>query len=112
MNQFRAGDLRESVTIQTPTETPNDFGEVTMTWSQFARRRATVRGMRTDELMSAQGPYTVATHEVQFRYLPGLTTGMRLVWDSRVPSRTLDIISITEENNRESHRLVCKEQVA
>lgn len=112
MNQFRAGDLRESVTVESPTETPNDFGEVTMTWSPFAKRRAAVRGMRTDELMNAQGPYTVATHEVQFRYLPGLTTGMRLVWDSRSPPRVLDIISVTEENNRESHRLVCKEQVA
>lgn len=106
---IRAGELRESVVIESPTETTNDFGEATLTWAPLARRRASVRGMRTDELMSAQGPYTVATHEVVFRYVPGLNTGMRLVWESRSPSRVLDILSVTEENNREAQTLVCKE---
>jgi SPP1 family predicted phage head-tail adaptor len=111
MNQFRAGELRESVTIEAPAETSNDFGEVTSTWAAIGKRRASIRGMRTDEVMRAQGQYTVATHEVVIRYMPGLTTAMRLVWDSRTPSRVLDIISVSEENNRESMRLVCKEQV-
>lgn len=106
-----AGELRESVVVESPTEQTNAYGESTLTWSSFTARRASVRGMRTDELMSAQGPYTVATHEVRFRYVPGLNTGMRLIWNSRSPSRVLDILSVTEENNRESHVLVCKEQV-
>jgi head-tail adaptor len=55
--------------------------------------------------------YTVATHEVEFRYVAGLTNAMRLIWTSRSPIRTLDILSITEVNNREYHRLVVKEQV-
>lgn len=108
---LRAGDLRESVLIQAPAETQNDYGEPDLTWSLFASRRAAIRGLRTDELMSAQGMYTVATHEVEFRYVPGLTTDMRLVWTSRSPTRTLDIVSITEVNNREYQRLVVKEQV-
>lgn len=107
-----AGELRESVVVESPTETPNDFGEVTVTWAAFASRRAAIRGMRVDELMNAQGAYTVATHEVVMRYLPGLTTAMRLRWNSRSPARTLDILSVAEEGNRESHRIVCKEQVA
>ena len=112
MNQFlRAGDLRESVVIESPVEQTNDFGETNLTWATFAKRRAAVRGLRTDELMSAQGPYTVATHEVEFRYVPGLTAAMRLVWNSRTPSRILDIVSVTEQGNRESQRLVVKEQV-
>lgn len=108
---LRAGDLRESVVIESPTEQTNAFGEATLTWAPVSQRRAAVRGLRTDELMSAQGPYSVATHEVEFRYVPGLTTAMRLVWNSRPPSRILDIVSITEQNNRESQRLVVKEQV-
>lgn len=106
-----AGELRESVVIESPSEQTNAYGESTLTWSPLTQRRASIRGMRTDELMSAQGPYTVATHEVRFRYVPQLTTGMRLIWNSRSPSRVLDILSITEENNRESQVLVCKEQV-
>jgi head-tail adaptor len=108
---LRAGDLRELVVIEEPTETLNDYGETAATWSQKARRRAAVRGLKIDELMSAQGPYTVATHEVEFRYVPGLTNAMRLVWSSRSPARILDIVSVTEVNNREYHRLVVKEQV-
>ena len=109
---IRAGDLRESVTVQVATEQTNDYGEAALAWSDFAARRASIRGMRIDEVMSAQQPYTVATHEVEFRYVPGLKAGMRLVWTSRTPARTLDVIQITEEANREGQRLVCKEQVS
>ena len=109
---LRAGDLRESVTVQVAAEQTNDYGEATLTWSDFATRRAAVRNLRVDEMMSAQGPYTVATHEVEFRYVPGLKAGMRLTWSSRTPARTLDVIQITEDVNRESQRLVCKEQVS
>lgn len=109
---LRAGDLRESVTIEVASEQTNSYGESTMTWSRYAKRRAAIRGLRVDEVMSAQGPYTVATHEVEFRYVPGLTADMRVIWDSRTPERTLDVISVSEMNNRESHKLVCKEQVS
>lgn len=108
---IRSGDLRESVRIEVAVEQTNDYGEATLTWSPVAKRRAAIRGLRVDEVMSAQEPYTVATHEVEFRYANGLKTGMRLIWESRTPERTLDIIQITEQNNRESQKLVCKEQV-
>lgn len=108
---IRAGELRESVVIEAPAESTNSFGEATLSWSPLVRRRAAVRGLRTDEVMSAQEPYTVATHEVEFRYVPELKASMRLIWESRTPSRVLDILSITEQGNRESQRLVCKEQV-
>jgi head-tail adaptor len=111
IQHLRAGDLRESVLIQSPVETTNAFGEATLTWAPFTSRRAAIRGLRTDELMSAQGAYNVATHEVEFRYVPGLTTSMRLVWNSTTPSRTLDIVSVTDQNNRESQKLVVKEHV-
>lgn len=108
---IRAGDLRESVVVEFATEATNSYGESTLTWSPVANRRAAIRGLRTDELLSAQEPYAVATHEVEFRYLAELKTGMRLIWISRTPNRTLDIISITEQGNRESQKVVCKEQV-
>lgn len=108
---LRAGDLRESVVVEAPIEQTNAYGESTLTWAPFAKRRAAIRGLRTDEMMRAQGPYTVATHEVEFRHVPGLKSSMRLVWNSRTPARILDIVSLTEQDNRTSHKLVCKEQV-
>jgi hypothetical protein len=68
--------------------------------------------MTITEAMMPQEQYTVATHEVEFRYVKELKASMRLIWNSRTPPRTLDIVSITEQNNRESQRVVCKEQVS
>lgn len=108
---IQAGLLRESVTIQRPVETVNDFGESSTTWETYATRRASIDGIVVRETMDGQGNRTVASHDVSMRYVPGLEAGMRLLWTSRSPARVLDILSITELNNREEHRLSCAEQV-
>lgn len=108
---LRAGDLREAVTIQVSTQVTNAYGESTATWASLATRRAAVEGLTASEAMLTQELATVATHTVRFRYVPGLNTAMRLLWTSRTPPRTLDIVSITEKNNREEHSVVCKERV-
>ena len=108
---LRAGDLREAVTIQVATQATNAYGESTATWASLATRRASVEGLTANEVMLTQELATMATHTVRFRYVPGLTTGMRILWTSRTPARTLDIVSITEKNNREEHSIICKERV-
>ena len=108
---MRAGDLREAVTIQVATQATNSYGESTATWAAFANRRAAVEGLTASEAMLTQELATIATHTVRFRYVPGLTSAMRIQWTSRTPARTLDIVSITERNNREEHSVVCKERV-
>lgn len=108
---IKAGELREAVVIESPVEVPNDFGETEVTWQEFARRRARIDGIVVRETSDAQGNRTVASHDVSFRYVPGLTADMRIVWTSRTPSRVLDVLSIAELNNREEHRLTCAEQV-
>lgn len=108
---LRAGDLREAVTIEVATQATNAYGESTETWATFTTRRAAVEGLTASEAMLTQELATVATHTVRFRYVPGLTSAMRVVWTSRTPARTLDIVSITEKNNREEHSLICKERV-
>lgn len=109
---LRAGDLRESVEIQVATQATNEYGESITTWSRFASRRASVEGRQITEVVTPQGVQTVGGYDVRFRYVPGLKSDMRLVWDSRTPARTLDVVSVVEENNRESHRLTCKERKA
>jgi len=108
---LRAGDLREAITVEVATQATNAYGESTETWTSFATRRAAVEGLTASEAMLTQELATVATHTVRFRYVPGLSSAMRLVWTSRTPARTLDIVAITEKNNREEHSLVCKERV-
>jgi len=106
---INAGDLRESVTVQVASKTTNAYGETVLEWATFATRRAAIDGRTITETMNAEQPYTSGAYNVRFRYLPGLTSEMRLIWTSRSPARTLDIVAITEKNNREEHQLVCKE---
>lgn len=108
---LQAGKLRESVTIQRPVKTQNSYGETSITWETFANRRAAISGIVSRESVDSQQVGTVVTHDVSMRYVPGLSTEMRLVWSSRTPARYLDIVSATELNNREEHRLTCAEQV-
>lgn len=109
---LRAGDLREAIEVQVATLATNEYGESTTTWSQFATRRASIDGRQITETVTAQGVVTVGGYDVRCRYVPGLKSDMRLLWTSRTPVRTLDIVSVVEENNRESHRLTCKERKA
>lgn len=112
MSPLRAGDLRESVRVQVATHATNDYGESETTWADYAVRRAAITGRQITEIVTPQGVQTIGGYDVQVRYVPGLRSDMRLVWDSRTPARTLDIVSVVEENNRESHRLSCKERKA
>jgi len=107
--KLRAGDLIEAVTIQDQVTASNAFGEITITWEDFANRRCDVRDFTTGEQMRAQGPYAVASHEVTFRYVPGIKPSMRLVWNSRTPNRILDIVSISDRDYQRYHTVIAKE---
>lgn len=108
---FRAGECRESIRIEQPVKATNAYGEVTHTWSTFCTRWAKIEGKQLDEYVNGERVRTVGTHMVSFRpFTVGLATDMRIVWVSRPPGRTLDIVNITEIGNREGHKLTCKEQ--
>ena len=102
-----AGKLRELLVIETPTEARNALGETTQTWSEFARRRASVDTISYSE-QSRRGQIGGSTsYQVNLRYLPGLTGSMRLVWPAR-GGLTLYISSVVEKGNREEHELTCE----
>jgi head-tail adaptor len=104
-----AGELSESVVVQVASKSTNSYGETVLDWSVFATRRAAIEGRTITEAVNAEQPYTSGAYNVRFRYLPGLTSEMRLIWTSRSPARTLDIVAVTEKGMREEHQLVCKE---
>lgn len=104
-----AGELTEAVIVQVASPATNAYGETVLSWSNFAKRRAAIDGRTITETMNSDQPYTTGTYNVRFRYLPGLTSDMRLVWVSRFPNRTLDIAAVTEKEMRTEHHLVCRE---
>lgn len=111
MSLLSAGECREKIRIEQPSDTTNAYGETTHVWSEMCTRWAKVVGKRVLEQVNGVWVQAVGTHEVSFRpYTPGIDSGMRVVWTSRSPSRTLDIVEVREIGNREGVTLICKEQ--
>lgn len=100
-----SGRLRERVTVQQAAETRNALGETVLSWSTFAERWASVEGVSAREALASGQQDVTITHRVRMRYLSGMTQNMRLVWRSR----TLNIVSLLEYDNRTEHVAICEE---
>jgi SPP1 family predicted phage head-tail adaptor len=99
--------MRERVTIQQATERRNSLGEITLEWSAFAERWASVEGLSSREVLLLGQQKTDGTHRVQLRYVTGLTSAMRVLWRGRV----LEITTLLEHANRSEHELLCTERI-
>jgi SPP1 family predicted phage head-tail adaptor len=95
------------VTVQTPSGNVNALGESVLTWSDSTAVWASVEGVSARESLAAGQQETTISHRVRMRYLPGLSANMRLSWRSR----TLEIVSLLEHNNRSEHEAICQEQL-
>lgn len=100
-----AGKLRERVAFQTSSETRNALGETVPVWATFAERWASVEGVSAREALTYGQQNVSVTHRVRLRYVPGLTTQMRVLWRGRL----LEIVSLLEHGNRSEHEIVCQE---
>jgi SPP1 family predicted phage head-tail adaptor len=73
----------------------------------FAERWASVDGLSSREFLLQGQQQTEITHRVRLRYVPGLTSSMRLLWRGRV----LEVTTLLEHANRSEHELLCTERV-
>ena len=99
------GKLRERVTVQQSSAARNSLGEAVLSWSDFATVWASVEGVSAREALAAGQQDTTITHRVRLRYLSGLTQRDRFSWRSR----TLNIVSLLEYDNRAEHVAICEE---
>jgi SPP1 family predicted phage head-tail adaptor len=100
-----AGKLRERVTVQIASGTTNALGETVLAWSNSSAVWSSVEGVSAREALAAGQQDVTITHKVRLRYLPGLTQQMRFAWRSR----TLNIVSLLEYDNRAEHVAICEE---
>lgn len=100
-----AGKLRERVTVQVASGTTNTLGETVLAWSNSSAVWASVEGVSAREALAAGQQDVAITHKVRIRHLPGLTQQMRFAWRSR----TLNIVSLLEYDNRSEHVAICEE---
>ena len=99
------GKLRERVTVQISSGTTNALGETVLAWANSSAVWASVEGVSSREALAAGQQDTTITHRVRLRYLPGLTQRDRFSWRSR----TLNIVSLLEYDNRAEHVAICEE---
>lgn len=76
------GALRHKVTIEQATEM-NTAGDVSKTWSEFAKAWAQIEPASTQERFIAAQVQAQITHKVTIRYLSGVTSQMRIKHGSR-----------------------------
>jgi len=101
-----AGQLTERIVIQSPTDSQNEVGEATLTFTAFATVWADVRAMSGREAERYGQVVGLAGHMVTIRELPGLTTGMRIIYRNR----TLEIGSINEFDRIRYVEISCTEK--
>lgn len=101
-----AGQLTERIVIQSPTDSQNEVGEATLAFATFATVWADVRSMSGREAERYGQVVGLAGHMVTIRELPGLTTGMRIIYRNR----TLEIGSINEFDRIRYVEISCTEK--
>lgn len=103
-----AGDLWARITVEQPTTSRNDVGETSLAWSTYATAWADVQPLGGREAERYAETIGLSTHKVTIRYLDGLTSSMRVIYDGR----TLEIGQINERERRWIHELICTEKAA
>lgn len=99
----RAGRLRHRVTIQDHFITPNSVGEPEATWVDHAAYvAARVTPIGATERWAAQQVNPEITHEVEIRYVSGITADMRIVFEDRC----LNVIGALDEDGDKRRLLV------
>lgn len=78
---MRAGKLRYRITIQSFTETVDEYGVPTLDWSDVATVRAELIQQSTSEFIRAQGAVEDELVIFRTRYVASITNAMRVMFD-------------------------------
>jgi SPP1 family predicted phage head-tail adaptor len=103
---INAGELTERITIEKSTNTQNEVGENTLTWSTFATVWAKVQSLSGREAERYAEIVGFSGHKITMRPLTGLTSAMRIIYRSR----TLEIGAINEFDRIRYLDVICTEK--
>lgn len=78
---IRAGKLRQVITYQAKAQTVDEYGGPVETWSDFATVRASVAPLIGKDMLSSMAAQSTAEMRINHRYLAGVTSAMRIVWE-------------------------------
>lgn len=76
-----SGRLRHVITYQAKTQTVDEYGGPVEAWVDFATVRASVAPLIGKDMLASMAAQSTAEMRINHRYLPGITSAMRIVWD-------------------------------
>lgn len=78
-----AGKLHHLITIERPIEA-HRFGEVVITWEEFAKAWAQVKPISSGEYFELESQGASVTHRITLRPISGINSKMRIRYGSRI----------------------------
>jgi len=105
---IHAGHLNNRITLQTPTATLDGAGQPIRTWTTYSVANLPAKVEQVTGGETIRGRQVGAETQIMFtvRYLAGVTTQMRVSWDSR----TLGIVRASDPyGDKREMRIECKE---
>lgn len=100
------GKLRHQISLQSPTNAQNDFGEQTQTFTTFATVWGQIEPLAGRELLAAQQISETIDSRITIRYNSILTSKHRALFGAR----TFEVVSpINPEERNELLQIYCKE---
>jgi SPP1 family predicted phage head-tail adaptor len=110
MTRYRInpGEFRHIITFQKKSVDTNDYGEVIDQWDNITTTRAAIYPISGKEFFSAEKINSEVTHKVNVRYLPNITTDMRVKFGERF-FHIQSAINFQEKNC--ILQLLCKELI-
>lgn len=104
---MRAGDLNRRITIQQPTGAKDNYKRVTTGWENYKTVWAAVEPLNGREYIQAQNTNSEITVRFRIRYLPGVTSAMRVLYGGRIFNLKSPPIDLNEAH--EEMHLMCVE---
>ena len=109
MTKYRInpGDFRHVIIFQKRTKYQNDYGEEIDEWVDVIKTRAAIYPMSGREFFAAEQVQSEITHKINIRYVPGISSDMRILFGERVFEMDSPPINFQEKNIL--LQLMCKE---
>lgn len=91
-----SGKLRATVVIESRVNVRGAKGGVVPTWTSFRTRRCKIRALRGTEFFQGKQLAAEVDHEIEMRYVAGITQQHR----ARIGTRVFDIVHPNNVDNR------------
>lgn len=106
---MRIGGMRQRIKLQSFTNTTDNMGGFTKTWTTEAIVPAAIWPVSAKERIRSESPTMTTTHRIQIRYYEGLSPKWRVMFGSRY----FNIVSIINKEERNIQMdLLCEEASA